>query len=121
MKKYFDKVWKKVFLIVGLVLIGISLFLKITTPTVIKEQYLEYGPEIESDFVDSANKVTGEIEKEIDTSGEDSNLVNDIANKTGFSPELSKLLLIFGAGALVILIFSAVAESSGGSSDKKKK
>lgn len=125
MKKYFDKVWKKVFLIIGIALISFSLFNIITAETVIKEQFLEYGPEVETDIFDATGEFAGDVEdkvnNELESSGEDSGIVSDVSDSTGLSPDLTKMLLVLGIGVIVILVFSELVEGSSGGSDKKKK
>ena len=121
MKNYFNKGWKKVFLIIGIALIVVDLFFIITTPTTITQQYLEYGPNIESDVFDKTGDVTEKIEDSVDdvTSGEDSSIVSDVSNETGMSPTLTKSLLFIGGAILIVLAISAVTDSDGGGSKKK--
>lgn len=126
MKSYFNKSWKKVFLVIGIVLIVVDLFFIVTSPTVIPQQYLEYGPSMEGDLFDKADEITDEIGEEIDensgnkdSSGEDSGIVSDVSDKTGLPSNVTKILLFFGIGIIVVLALSALLDSEGGS-DKKK-
>ena len=116
MKKFISKNWKNIFLIIGGIFIIVDLFFIITTPANVPQDFLEYGPEVESDIFDGMSNISEEI-KDINGSGE---IVSDVSNQTGLSPELSKGLLVIGVGLIIIFAISAITDGSG-SSDKKKK
>ena len=115
MKKFISKNWKNIFLIIGGILIAIDLIFIITTPATVPQDFLEYGSEVESDIFDGVNNISEDV-KNLNNSGE---LVSDVSNQTGLSPELARGLLIIGVGLIIIFIISALMEGS--SSDKKKK
>lgn len=124
MKKFISKNWKNIILIIGGIFILIDLLGIVTTPATIPQDFLEYGPNIESDIFDKVNDSANELGN-IDVSndsnsGESSDLTTSISDKTGIPPELSRGLLIFGVGFVLIVIISSIVEGSGGG-DKKKK
>ena len=127
MKDFISKNWKKIFYVIGGALIVIDLFLISTTPGVIPQDFLKYGPDIESDIFDSSLEVTDNIEAEVtdkieETEGSGDDLVSNImGDDASVSPELMKGLMFFGIAFIVIMVLSAVIDGSSGGSAKKKK
>ncbi len=124
MKKFISKNWKNIILIIGGIFILIDLLGILTTPATIPQDFLEYGPNVESDIFDKVNDSANEIGN-IDvsndsTSGEKADLATNISENTGIPPELSRGFLFFGVGFILIVIISCIVEGSGGA-DKKKK
>ena len=124
MKNFISKKWKNILLVIGGIFILLDLLVIITTPATIPQDFLEYGPDVESDVFDNINDSASEIEKiEISSgsnSGETSDLATNISEKTGIPPALSRGFLFFIVAFVIIIIISAVVEGSGGG-DKKKK
>ena len=60
MKNYISKNWKNIFIIIGVFFIAINIVLKITSPATIPQDFLKYGPDIESDIFDNIKKVSDE-------------------------------------------------------------
>ena len=128
MKDFISKNWKKIFYIIGGIIIVVDLFFIITTPGTIPQDFYEYGPTIESDIFDNtietADKVKDEAKDEI-TEGEnllDSPVDSPVSGDSILSSTSSipKGLIIFGIIFIVIFALSGVIEGSGGSSKKKK-
>ena len=115
MKNYISKNWKNIFIIIGVAFIVVNLFFKITTPANIPQDFLNYGPDIESDIFDGANNISNEI-TEIDESGD---IVTNVAETTGIPTNLAKGILIFAFGFILILIISNLTEGSSGGKKKK--
>lgn len=127
MKDFVSKNWKKIFYVIGGILIVFDLFLIISTPASIPQDFLKYGPDIESDIFDTSLEVSDNIEsevtekiEEIEPSGDD--LVTDlIGDNSNVSPELMKGIMFFGIAFIVLMVLSAVMDGSSGGSAKKKK
>jgi len=118
MKDFISKNWKKIFYIIGGILIAIDLFFLITTPGSIPQDFLKYGPDVESDIFDNTAGITEEV-KDLEVSG-DNLLPDPVEDNTLASPNLVKGLIIFGIVLIVILAFSATIEGSGSGGKKKK-
>lgn len=125
MKDFISKNWKKIFYIIGGIIIAIDLFFIITTPGTIPQDFYEYGPNIESDIFDNsmetADKVTDEI-KDIEVSGEENLLPSPVPEDSNLpsNSNLTKGLIIFGIVFIVFFALSGVIDGSGGSGKKKK-
>lgn len=125
MKDFISKNWKKIFYIIGGIMIAIDLFFIITTPGTIPQDFYEYGPNIESDIFDNsmetADKVTDEI-KDIEVSGEENLLPSPVPENSNLpsNSNLTKGLIIFGIIFIVFFALSGVIDGSGGSGKKKK-
>lgn len=117
MKKFISKNWKNIFISIGVIFIVINLLFKIISPATIPQDFLEYGPNIESDIFDSANDISNGITK-IEDSGD---IVNNVSNSTGLPSNLAKGIVVFAFGFILILIISNLTEGSSGSGGKKKK
>ncbi len=115
MKNFISKNWKKILYTITGILMVIDLFFIVTSPATISQDFLKYGPDIKGDVIDSSENLTDKIE-EPSTSGE---IIQQIADDTGFSPDLVKGILIFGIALVLILALSGIIDGS--SSDKKKK
>lgn len=130
MKNFISKNWKNIFIIIGGIFILIDLLTIISTPATIPQDFLEYGPNIESDIFDTVNDTVDDTAENIkdgnisdastSESGESVNIVTNISEKTGIPPELSRGLLFVGAAIIIIVILSSIIEGSG-SADKNKK
>ena len=112
MKNFISKNWKNILFIIGGIFILIDLLGIIITPATIPQDFLEYGPNIDSDLFDKVNNVTSEI-KDLDVSGEASNFIPEISSNTSNSPDFIKLILVFGAFFIIIIILSNIIEGSG--------
>ena len=91
MKNYISKNWKNIFIIIGVAFIVVNLFFKITTPATIPQDFLNYGPDIESDIFDNASSISNGL-TEIESSGE---IVNNISESTVIPSNLPKGILVF--------------------------
>lgn len=119
MKNFINKNWKNFFLIIGVIFIIIDLFYIITSPATIPQDFLEYGPNIESDIFDGTKEITDEVVNSEPESSEN-DIVSNVANTTGMSPDLAKGLLVFAFCFIIILVLSSVLEGSSGGNKKKK-
>jgi len=114
MKNYISKNWKKIFLIIGAIFLVIDLFFIITIPATIPEDFLQYGPNVESDIFDGVDNIS-----DLDTADKEQELVNNVTQNTGMSPDLARNLLVFGFVFIVLLVLGSIIDKEGGS-DKKK-
>lgn len=132
MKKFISKNWKNILLIIGAIFLVIDLFFIITTPATVSEDFLKYGPNIESDIFDATETITGEVNDNINESisqennadkesGEDTGLIDKVSESTGMSPNLAQGLIIFSIALVGLLILSGIMDGSSASKGGKKK
>ena len=123
MKELISKNWKKILYVITGIFIIVDLFFICTSPATIPQDFLEYGPTVEEDIFDITDDTTDDVAntvvEEIEKPAESGELVGQISEDTGFSPNLVKGLLVFGIALIVILALSNIVDGVGG--DKKKK
>ena len=118
MKNFISKNWKNIFLIIGAIFLALDLIFIITTPATIPEDFLKYGPDIESDIFDSVGNISEDL-SDVGASGETEGIINNVSQNTGMSPDLARNLLVFGFVFIILLVLASIVDND--SSDKKKK
>lgn len=104
----------------------VDLLFIIFSPANITKDFLQYGPVIEHDIFSKPAELTGSGDIEVlpptpseqENPSGDASLTEQLSEKTGFSPDFVKGLLIFGGIFLVLLLLSGTLDGS--SSEKKK-
>lgn len=131
MKNFISKNWKRILLIIGGIFIAINLIHIIITPATIPQDFLEYGPDIESDIFDKTNEIaedvtdinfsstnSGETSDEELANNENPSIVDKVSDSTGMPQNLTKGLLFFGLALAAVMVIAGITD---GSDDKKKK
>ena len=129
MKDFISKNWKKLFYIIGGIIIAIDLFFIITTPGTIPQDFYDYGPTVESDIFDNSMKKADEATDKITDNIEN----NEVSNEENLLPspvpedsdipsnsDLTKKLIIFGIIFIVFFALAGIIDGSGGGAKKKK-
>lgn len=129
MKDFISKNWKKLFYIIGGIIIAIDLFFIITTPGTIPQDFYDYGPTVESDIFDNSmkkadevtDKVTDNIENS-ELSDEENLLPSPVPEDSNISSnsDLTKKLIIFGIVFVVFFALAGIIDGSSGGAKKKK-
>ena len=129
MKDFISKNWKKLFYIIGGIIIAIDLFFIITTPGTIPQDFYDYGPTVESDIFDNSMKKADEATDKITDNIENSEVSNEENLLPSPVPEdsdipsnsdLTKKLIIFGIIFIVFFALAGIIDGSGGGAKKKK-
>lgn len=129
MKDFISKNWKKLFYIIGGIIIAIDLFFIITTPGTIPQDFYDYGPTVESDIFDNSLKKADEVTDEVTDNIENSELADEENLLPSPVPEdsnipsnsdLTKKLIIFGIVFVVFFALAGIIDGSSGGAKKKK-
>ena len=116
MKNFISKNWKNILIAIGVIFIVIDLIYIIIIPATIQEDFLEYGPNIESDIFDGASTITNELNN-VQPSGE---MISNVSTTFGIPSDLAKGLIFLVGGILALLVLSAIMDKDSGGAKKKK-
>lgn len=106
MKKFFTKYWKRILIIIAGIFIVINVIGKCVAPRNLIEEYVEYGPNIES------SESTGN-KTDVDQ------VVTDIQEASPFNEDMFRLVMILVVGLVGAVVISEITTKK--SSPAKKK
>ena len=93
MKSFLSKYWKRILILIGIILILLNIVHKVIAPKTLVQEYAEFGPDVEATTIDINA----------------SNLVNDAATTAPFSEDIAKYVIIGIAVFVLLLIVSDMA------------
>ncbi|MBO5178796.1 MAG: hypothetical protein J6B87_00395 [Clostridia bacterium] len=118
MKKFIANNWKKILIVIGVILIIINVGLKLMQEPNVVTGYIENGPIIEKDMFDkigdTAEDATGNVKDNPD------DIKDEYGEKTGIDTKFFRIMIITGVIVGGIILFSSLFESDDKKDAKKK-
>lgn len=107
MKNFLSKYWKRILIIIGVVLVAINIWGKCVAPRLLISEYAKYGPNVERS------------ESGVSTSINTSDVINNINESSPFNEDMTKIVLILMAGILLVAVVSDMTSKKSSGAKKK--
>lgn len=104
MKNFITNNWKKILIIIGGIFIAINVFSKIVTEKSLLTDYIKYGKDIEQVEI-----ISGDIEDVVEVP------------ESPFNEDMMKIIFILGAGILLVVFVTSLADKAAADAKAKKK
>ena len=106
MKNFLSKYWKRILIIIGLILIAINIWSKCVAPRILIDEYVKYGPNIERN------------ETSINSSINTSEVINNVSENSPFNEDMTKLVVILAAGLILVTVVNDLDNKKSGGKKK---
>lgn len=106
MKNFLSKYWKRILIIIGIILIAINIWSKCVAPRLLIDEYVKYGPNIERN------------ETSINSSLNTSEVITNVSENSPFDDGMTKIILILAAGLILVTVVNDLANKKSGGKKK---
>ena len=104
MKNFITNNWKKILIIIGGIFIAINVLSKVVTEKSLLTDYIKYGKDIEQVEI-----ISGDIEDVVEVP------------ESPFNEDMMKVIMILGAGILLVVFVTSLADKAATGAKAKKK